>query len=97
MIDTFYDHHVRVLFGAEVAAEELFSAEKSSSAEESDAHVEDDHRKLMDDLGIQLGKGDANASASIFSGEEEIFAFDRTLSRMAEMQTSAYWNYKRVT
>ncbi len=98
MIDTFYDHHVRVLFGAEVPAEELFSAEPVDSGEGGEgAAPEDDHRKLMDDLGIALGKGDANASASIFSGEEEIFAFDRTLSRMAEMQTSVYWNYKRVT
>ncbi|XP_017488881.1 PREDICTED: putative ATPase N2B [Rhagoletis zephyria] len=98
MIDTFYDHHVRVLFGAEVPAEELFSAEPVDSGEGGEAAApEDDHRKLMDDLGIALGKGDANANASIFSGEEEIFAFDRTLSRMAEMQTSVYWNYKRVT
>lgn len=32
-----------------------------------------------------------NASASIFTGEEEIFAFDRTVSRLSEMQTGEYW------
>jgi protein AFG1 len=32
-----------------------------------------------------------NASASIFTGDEEIFAFDRTVSRLSEMQTSEYW------
>lgn len=29
--------------------------------------------------------------ANIFTGEEELFAFDRTVSRLAEMQTSQYW------
>lgn len=32
-----------------------------------------------------------NASASIFTGDEEIFAFDRTMSRLSEMQTCEYW------
>jgi protein AFG1 len=32
-----------------------------------------------------------NASANIFTGDEEIFAFDRTVSRLSEMQTSEYW------
>ena len=32
-----------------------------------------------------------NAAASIFTGQEEIFAFDRTVSRLSEMQTSDYW------
>jgi peroxisome-assembly ATPase len=32
-----------------------------------------------------------NASASIFTGEEELFAFDRTVSRLSEMQTREYW------
>lgn len=41
----------------------------------------------MDDLGIQHGSEQSKATASLFSGDEEIFAFDRTLSRIAEMQT----------
>jgi protein AFG1 len=37
-----------------------------------------------------------DASASIFTGDEEIFAFDRTVSRLSEMQTSEYWEqYER--
>ncbi|KAG5846514.1 hypothetical protein ANANG_G00115770 [Anguilla anguilla] len=46
------------------------------------------HRMLMDDLG--LGK-DAWRKFSIFTAEEEIFAFRRTVSRLAEMQTAQYW------
>ena len=30
-------------------------------------------------------------NASVFNAEEELFAFDRTISRMTEMQTKEYW------
>ena len=29
--------------------------------------------------------------SGVFSGEEELFAFDRTVSRLTEMQTKDYW------
>lgn len=32
------------------------------------------------------------AQSSIFTGEEELFAFERTVSRLTEMQTEEYWN-----
>jgi protein AFG1 len=32
-----------------------------------------------------------DTNASIFTAEEEVFAFKRTISRMAEMQTEEYW------
>ena len=31
-------------------------------------------------------------NASVFNAEEELFAFDRTISRMTEMQTKEYWD-----
>ena len=31
-------------------------------------------------------------SLSMFTGEEEVFAFQRTISRLTEMQTEQYWN-----
>lgn len=34
---------------------------------------------------------DEASSLSIFSGEEERFAFQRTVSRLTEMQTEEYW------
>lgn len=109
MIDTFYDHHTRVIFSAEVPPDQLFCVERIDGIE-----LEDDNRKLFDDLGIRMNSvsfvvvGDARlkathsvafrhqetSSASIFSGEEEIFAFERALSRIVEMQSSAYWNVK---
>lgn len=50
----------------------------------------DDHRVLMDDL--KIDKNSDGVSANVFTGEEEIFAFDRTKSRLFEMQTEQYWD-----
>ena len=35
--------------------------------------------------------------ASIFTGEEEVFAFERTMSRLKEMQGEEYWSTDRVS
>jgi len=40
---------------------------------------------------LSCRQGDSNESASLFTGEEELFAFERVLSRMTEMRTAAYW------
>nr|KAG5693489.1 hypothetical protein BaRGS_006479 [Batillaria attramentaria] len=37
-------------------------------------------------------KASQNQHASIFTGEEELFAFERTVSRLTEMQTQEYWD-----
>ena len=38
---------------------------------------------------------DQDYEASIFTGEEEIFAFERTVSRLREMQGEEYWSMDR--
>ncbi|KAL1131770.1 hypothetical protein AAG570_011383 [Ranatra chinensis] len=81
LIDTFYDNKVRIVISCSVPCGQLFSREVAPQL--------DEHRALMDDLNI--GVGTENASSNIFTGEEEIFAFDRTISRLAEMQTEDYW------
>ncbi|XP_037080405.1 LOW QUALITY PROTEIN: putative ATPase N2B [Pollicipes pollicipes] len=81
LIDTLYDHRVRVVITAEAPLSSLFSAAK-------DTDVSDDKRALMDDLALG---NESLEVASIFTGEEELFAFDRTVSRLAEMQTASYW------
>lgn len=83
LIDSLYDNKIRVLLSADVPMKGLFSVEVDAD------QVNDESRALMDDLAIS--SGDTNAAASIFTGAEEIFAFDRTLSRLAEMQTDEYW------
>lgn len=83
MVDSFYDKKVRLILSAERSFGELFTA--------VDIDINSDsNRMLMDDLGIS--SKDANSGASIFTAEEEIFAFDRTKSRLSEMQTEQYWS-----
>jgi peroxisome-assembly ATPase len=84
LIDSLYDNRIRVVISAEVPLEYLFSDEKPS-----DLYVSDEHRALMDDL--SLSKDSADIQANIFTGEEEMFAFDRTKSRLYEMQQADYW------
>ncbi|XP_028833980.1 AFG1 like ATPase a [Denticeps clupeoides] len=79
LIDTLYEHKVRVVIQAETPLDDLFVY---------DEHHDDESHVLMDDLGL---KRDAAKSLSIFSGEEEVFAFQRTVSRLTEMQTEEYW------
>lgn len=43
-------------------------------------------------FGLCFGNQDSAEGLSMFTGEEEIFAFQRTLSRLTEMQTEQYWN-----
>lgn len=82
MIDTLYDNRVRVVVSSPVSHRNLFAKEEPAAGFE-------EHRVLMDDLNIKIG--DVNANSNIFTGDEEMFAFDRTISRLSEMQTSEYW------
>lgn len=51
LIDTLYEQRTRVLFTAQVPLSLLFRSEKTNG---NDHVPDDDQRKLMDDLGIQL-------------------------------------------
>ncbi|XP_014251142.1 putative ATPase N2B isoform X2 [Cimex lectularius] len=82
LIDTLYDNRVRVVISSDVSHKQLF-------LKEADGVTLDEHRALMDDLNITAGS--ENASSNIFTGNEELFAFDRTVSRLSEMQTQEYW------
>lgn len=82
LIDTLYDNRVRVVISSPVSYKELFETQTKAAGI-------DEHRVLMDDLNIKIG--DVNATSSIFTGDEEMFAFDRAVSRLAEMQTPEYW------
>ncbi|XP_044756186.1 putative ATPase N2B [Coccinella septempunctata] len=79
MIDTFYDNRLRIILTCSVPLNDLFCKEK----------IDDDveQRVLMDDLDLNK----ADASANVFTGDEEIFAFDRTISRITEMINAEYW------
>ncbi|KAG4077028.1 hypothetical protein HA402_016015 [Bradysia odoriphaga] len=82
LIDTLYDNRVRVVISAEVPLDQLFCNKRENK------ELTDDDRKLMDDLNITP----ENATSNVFTGDEEAFAFDRTVSRLAEMQGKDYWS-----
>ncbi|XP_051469111.1 AFG1-like ATPase isoform X2 [Apus apus] len=81
LIDTFYEHKVRIVCSAVTPLQGLFLVEQDSQELQ-------DNRVLMDDLDLSQ---DSAKGLSMFTGEEEIFAFQRTLSRLTEMQTEQYW------
>ncbi|XP_058814719.1 putative ATPase N2B [Topomyia yanbarensis] len=84
LIDTLYDSRVRLVVSSDVPYKQLFSNEAPD-----DMHTSDENRMLMDDL--KITKDSMDASSNIFTGEEELFAFERTVSRLAEMQSAEYW------
>ena len=84
MVDTFYDHKIRIVASGYAPYWQLFQPEGVSEQEKLEQN-----RVLIDDLGIKASsKG--SLDAGVFSGEEELFAFDRTVSRLTEMQTKDY-------
>lgn len=85
LIDTLYDHKIRLLASGEAPYWKLFQ-----NASISDLERLQENRMLIDDLGIKAGDS-GSLDSGVFSGEEELFAFDRTVSRMTEMQTKNYW------
>ncbi|XP_032011962.2 AFG1-like ATPase [Hylobates moloch] len=82
LIDNFYDLKVRIICSASTPISSLFLHQHHDSELEQS-------RILMDDLGLSQ---DSAEGLSMFTGEEEIFAFQRTISRLTEMQTEQYWN-----
>ncbi|XP_052607494.1 AFG1-like ATPase isoform X4 [Peromyscus californicus insignis] len=80
LIDNFYDYKVRIICCASAPIPSLFLHQHHDSELEQS-------RMLMDDLGLSQD----SAGLSMFTGEEEVFAFHRTVSRLTEMQTEQYW------
>ncbi|XP_056150807.1 lactation elevated protein 1 homolog B [Lampris incognitus] len=79
LMDTFYDHKVRVVLLAAAPLDQLFVHSGGEDMRD---------RQLLDDLGL---RGEAGERLTLFTAEEEVFAFQRTVSRLMEMQTERYW------
>lgn len=83
-IDMMYDNRVRVVFSAKVELDNLFNFDASDEF----GADEDANRNIIDDLGLSSSDGN---KLSFITGEDEIFAFSRAVSRITEMQTHQYW------
>lgn len=91
MVDTFYDQKVRVVLSAAAPLDELFQLQDDGD----ELTLSDSQMTLMDDLKINSKM--ESSRANVFSGEEEMFAFERTVSRLYEMRTPNYWSHRRPT
>jgi len=74
LIDALYEHKVKLVCSADTTPNQLFLGKK----------VNEQATEFQD-----IEVGDLNVS-EIFTGEEEIFAFSRAVSRLQEMQTVEY-------
>ncbi|KAE9415760.1 hypothetical protein Angca_004481, partial [Angiostrongylus cantonensis] len=90
MIDTFYDQKVRLVVSADAPPEGLFLLEEDKN---DMGALSDSQRVLMDDLEVK--EGSDTVRANVFSGEEEAFAYVRTVSRLYEMRGSLYWSVRK--
>ena len=84
LVDMFYDNRVYLVLSAAVGVGELFDL---SGWDLVDTNRELSHtdRQLVDDL-----QGTEVTTRSLFTGEEERFAAQRTLSRLRDMQSRKY-------
>ena len=84
LVDMFYDNRVYLVLSAAVGIGELFDL---SGWDIADTNRELSHtdRQLVDDL-----QGTEMTTRSHFTGEEERFAAQRTLSRLRDMQSKRY-------
>ena len=94
-IDAVYESRAKLVLTTEVPLFQLFMSpeeiddaleggRKSGSVKHEEEHegVDDVMRQMMDDLGMSMNM---LKSSSLFSGDEERFAFSRALSRLSEM------------
>lgn len=77
---------VRIVCTSDAPHTQIFRGEEGHSE-----FVDKESLTLMDDLGLKE-KNDGTKTISIFTGEEEAFAFDRTVSRLTQMMTPEYWD-----
>ncbi|CAH8629835.1 unnamed protein product [Schistosoma margrebowiei] len=88
LIDVLYDTHTRLIIGANCSLENLLLLSKNDT---SSIELQFHHRQLMDDLKMNMDHP-TNMKASIFTGDEDLFAYSRTLSRLREMRSKVYWD-----
>ncbi|GAA5966037.1 hypothetical protein JCM3765_006546 [Sporobolomyces pararoseus] len=84
-IDAAYEARTKLFILSDPPIQSVFSDERTSSS--GPAEITPHQRAMMDELGLSA---DIVGASSIFTGDEEVFAFARALSRLAEM-SSVQW------
>jgi len=77
-IDACYESKTKLFVSSEVPIFRVFSDDPTEEAK----HTSDHMRAVMDDLGLS---NDVVGASSMFTGEEEVFAFARACSRLVQM------------
>ncbi|CCL98581.1 uncharacterized protein FIBRA_00582 [Fibroporia radiculosa] len=77
-IDACYESKTKIFITSEVPIGQIFEGDVGKS----NAGVSDQMRQMMDDLGLP---SDMVISSSMFTGDEELFAFARCCSRLVQM------------
>jgi len=80
-IDAAYEAKTKLLMTSEVPVLQIFSGNPEKGA------TSNQMRALMDDLGLTM---DDIGGSPIFTGEEELFAFARVISRLTEMSSQRW-------
>ncbi|KAK0562172.1 ATPase [Tilletia horrida] len=80
-IDAAYEAKTKLLVTSEVPILQIFSGNPEKGP------TRDQMRALMDDLGLTM---DDIGGSPIFTGEEELFAFARVISRLTEMSSQRW-------
>lgn len=81
-IDAAYESKTKLLASSEVPILQIFSGDAGKAKP-----TPDQMRSLMDDLGLTM---DDIGGSPIFTGDEELFAFARVISRLTEMGSRQY-------
>ncbi|WWD19338.1 hypothetical protein CI109_103797 [Kwoniella shandongensis] len=82
-IDACYENKTKIFISSEVPIFQVFSDKHDKGTAGDDEHM----RNVMDDMGINA---DDVGSSSLFSGDEELFAFARCVSRLSQMGTKEW-------
>lgn len=96
LIDELYNHHCCLICTAASSVDDLFQGTDEGALfdlESFQFETEMEGGKLRRDVLAEGGIGSGAAPAgivSLLSGQEEMFAFRRAVSRLIEMQTSLY-------
>ncbi|GAA5924139.1 AFG1 family ATPase [Sporobolomyces koalae] len=87
-IDAAYEARTKLFILSDPPIQAVFSDETAAADPNTTREITPHQRAMMDELGLSA---DVVGASSIFTGDEEVFAFARALSRLSEM-SSLQWN-----